>query len=141
MGTRRRGRELALQCLYQIQYFPADLATRSEVIARFFSDPEHTGTEPEIREHAEALVRGVCADEVALEAGLSRHLKDWSWDRLAKIDRAILKMAYFEIKSGEVPREVAINEALELSRRYSSPESAGFINGVLDATARAGGSQ
>lgn len=85
------------------------------------------------------VTAGVRRREAALDAALSRHLVNWTLDRLARVDLAILRVAAYEILyRDDVPDGVAVNEAVELSHRFSTDEAGGFINGVLGNLARAG---
>jgi N utilization substance protein B len=86
--------------------------------------------------YARDVVSGVTAERDELDAELERRLTDWRLDRLGAVERAILRMAMWELRGSEVPTEVAIDEAVQLSKRYASPEAAKLVNGVLGAWAR-----
>lgn len=88
--------------------------------------------------YIEETTRGVLEHAQALDARLSGHLVNWTVDRLSRVDLAILRLAAYELFYREdVPDAVAINEAVELSRRFSTEEAGGFINGVLGSVLRA----
>ncbi|MEX0908972.1 MAG: transcription antitermination factor NusB, partial [Gemmatimonadaceae bacterium] len=86
------------------------------------------------------LVRTVIADGAELDASLSEVTDNWRLERLGAIERSVLRLAAAELEIGETPTRVVIQEAVRLAERYGSPESAKFVNGVLDAYARRAGS-
>ena len=126
---RSQARELALQCLYQL-----DLrGHEAEVSARALMD----AAKPEVRDQAIALVAGVRSRQEELVLLLSPLVEHWSWERVAAVDRAILKIGAYELLHvAEVPPKVALDEAIELAKRYSTRESGAFVNGVLDKVYR-----
>jgi N utilization substance protein B len=129
---RRRAREAALQMLYQ---WEVGRASAYEAIATYW--PAHNADEPladELRDFANELVRGTISRVKELDAILSAHAQNWRVERMAVIDRLVLRLAVFEfLAERETPSRVIINEALELARAYSGEEAVGFVNGVLDA--------
>jgi N utilization substance protein B len=130
-STRRKGRELALQVLYQLEMSGGDL----EQALRAFADSFERS--PKAREFGTALARGVLArreDIDGLIAGASEH---WRLERLSRIDANVIRIAVFEMTSDPpLPMEIAINEAIEVVKRYGTAESAAFVNGVLDELAK-----
>ena len=87
-----------------------------------------------MRNFASALVFGTVRDLAALDRLIDAHSQHWRVDRLAVVDRLILRMATWELMhEPDVPHAVVLNEAVELARRFSADESVGFVNGVLDA--------
>jgi N utilization substance protein B len=93
---------------------------------------------PRAREFAEHLVRGTVGDLAAIDPLLSGAAAHWRLDRMALVDRLILRLAVFELlHEPETPPVVVINEAIELARTFSGDESVGFINGVLDGVRKA----
>jgi len=127
MRRRTRARELALQFLYSQDVRDEDL--RAE-LGTFLKD---AGAGAAIRAYAEALVEGVSAHRDELDKTIRDLAANWSLERIARIDRNILRLAAFEILYGDdVPPKVAINEAIELGKRYSTAQSGAFINGILD---------
>ncbi len=133
MGTRRKSRELALQMLFQ-----ADMgAQRPEEVQRTFWSERAEQVDSGARGFAEDLFR--VATERASEINLliERHAEHWRMDRMAAVDRNILRAGVAEFLGyPQTPRPVVINEALEIARKFSSPESVQFINGVLDSVAK-----
>ncbi len=91
----------------------------------------------EVPQFANQLVRGVIARLADIDLTISRHTEHWRISRMAVVDRNILRIAAYEfLYETETPRPVVINEALEIARRFSTPEATQFINGVLDAIKR-----
>ncbi len=131
-GVRRRGREFALQLLYQLDYEPgqADLAG---ILDAFW---EENKTPPAVKTFAEELVRGTLANLPHIDQTISQMAINWRIERMAVIDRSILRFAAYEILyRDDIPPKVSINEALEIAKKYSTPGSIGFINGILDKIA------
>jgi N utilization substance protein B len=134
LTRRTRGREVALQVLYQIEQNPGvDRAQLDRFLVRRLSDDR-------LITFTRALIDGVLANQPALDAMISELAENWRIDRMAAIDRNILRLGAFELlHCADVPRSVAINEALELAKRYSTAQSSRFVNGILDRV-QAGGS-
>jgi len=128
MTRRSRGREVALQVLYQIEQnceAPPD-EVRSFIKRRLLDDPK-------LCEFTEVLISGVKAHQAQIDSIISSVAENWRLDRMAAIDRNILRLGAFEMLfCPEVPAKVAINEALELAKRYSTAQSSRFVNGILD---------
>ena len=129
-ARRTKARERALQALYQI-----DVAAEGidDALARFWKSFEPV--EREVRELAEAIVRGVAQHRRAIDDTIERISTNWRLDRMAKVDRNVLRLAVYELLETDVPVKVAINEAIELGKKYGSESSGAFINGVLDKIA------
>lgn len=88
----------------------------------------------ELREFANGLVRGTIANVAEIDALLTSHAHNWRLERMAVIDRLVLRLAAFELRSEHgTPAKVIINEAIELARTFSGEEAVPFVNGVLDA--------
>jgi transcription antitermination protein NusB len=140
---RRRGRECALQILYQMDV-SRDLETDAgrarvdEAIAAFWASFETV--EDDERAFAERLVRGVVADLGALDEAVARVSQNWRVSRMGKVDRSLIRLAAYEIlRCPDIPRVASINEAVEIAKRFSGKESAAFVNGVLDQLVKAEG--
>lgn len=132
MGTRRKSRELALQMLFQ-----ADMGrqTPDEVRHTFWS--EHNSAQEDVRDFAEDLFRVASERGAEIDGLIERHAEHWRMDRMAAVDRNVMRSAVAELMAfPSTPRAVVINEALEIARKFSSPESVQFINGVLDSIGR-----
>ncbi|MDT8436412.1 MAG: transcription antitermination factor NusB [Gemmatimonadota bacterium] len=133
VNPRSRARSWTLQVLYAWDVAGSDAPldaygdtalARRRVSARYL---------PYVR----TLLEGLARDLPAIDARIQRHLSNWRLDRLTAIDRGILRIGTLELAAGgEVPRNVAIHEAIRLAERYGTAESPRFVNGVLDAVAR-----
>jgi N utilization substance protein B len=131
-GKRRKGRELAMQMLFQ-----ADMGRQNpdEVRKTFWQARDEV--EPDTRGFAEDLFRVATAREEEIDALIEKHSANWKLARMSSVDRNVLRTAVAEMVGFRgTPAPIVINEALEIARRYSSPESINFLNGVLDAIAR-----
>ena len=130
VGPRHRAREAALQILY---LWEVGRATPDQAITSFFA--EHQPDAPEnVRAFAAALVHGTAGEVAALDQLIGQHSVNWRLDRLAVIDRMILRLALWELRhEPDIPAAVVIDEAIELARTFSTDESVRFVNGVLDA--------
>lgn len=130
--TRRRAREAALQILYQWEIGQSDVTS---VVETFFTLQWPDGTPPDdLRQQASELARGTVEHLTAIDALIAETTERWRPERMAVIDRLIMRLAIGELMRGaETPAPVVINEALELARTFSTEESVKFINGMLDA--------
>jgi N utilization substance protein B len=127
VGVRRRGRELALQMLYQREI------AGSDVEGMFSSFEELQQAPPATREFAISLVRGVIARLSELDSHLVDQADHWRLERMAAVDRNILRLALYELMfEADTPPAVVIDEAVEIAKRFGSERSSQFINGVLD---------
>jgi len=132
MGTRRKSRELALQMLFQ-----SDMAGQNtdEVRQTFWSERKNVG--PDVRGFADDLFRVAHDRAGEIDTLIERHAEHWRMERMATVDRNILRGGVAEFLAyPATPKAIIINEALEIARKFSSPDSVGFINGVLDGVAR-----
>jgi len=128
MGIHREGREVALNHLYQL-----DLGIESIDSVLDLVEKERRKSN-RVKAFAKHIIEGVWANMEAVDELLSRHLDRWKLSRLNKTDRAILRMAVFEMKfDPDVPPKLALNEALDIGKKYGTVESGRFLNGVLDA--------
>jgi len=126
---RRRARDLALQILFQ-----CDVGRVPVGEALTAARTRETGADWEF---IEALCRGAVAHQRELDDLIVPLLQGWSLERLASVDRAILRMALFELQSMDTPAAAVIDEAVELAKRYGTEDSGRFVNGVLGAAVRA----
>jgi N utilization substance protein B len=129
--ARHRAREAALQMLYQWEVGrtpPADV-----MMSYWPTREDAAGMSDAHREFANALVRGTIGRVEEIDRVLAAHAQNWRVERMAVLDRLVLRLATFELLAEpETPAKVVINEALELARSYSGEEAVGFVNGVLD---------
>jgi|SRR5579864_1125615 len=127
MTRRTRAREIALQVLYQLEQNPGYSAGD---VDQFI---ERRLREPRLRGFAGELIAGVRAHQPQIDELIAGVAENWRLDRMAAIDRNILRLGAFEMLfCPDVPMKVAINEALELAKRYSTAQSSRFVNGILD---------
>jgi len=124
---RRETREKAMKLLYQVQIQKDDI---DEQIDRFIQ--EHNVSEESDREYMLDVVKGVIEHEPELDNLISKHLKGWTIRRIPKVDLAIIRLSCYEMKyRDDIPANVSINEAVELTKKYSGEDSKTFVNGVL----------
>ncbi len=130
MGTRRKARECALQML-----FAADVAkTQGGVLTRnFWSELGEPTLDEPTREFADRLAVGALSEVDRIDARIRTRAEHWRIERMAIVDRNVLRLAVYEFLFEETPHTVIINEALEITRRFSTFEATQFINGILDA--------
>ena len=126
MARRSRAREVALQVLFQDDVNPAASieTTKAFVHARLNSE--------ELEAFTLTLILGVRRNRDELDGLLAQTADNWSIDRMAATDRNVLRLGVFEMLYTETPGRVAINEAVELAKRFGSGQSAQFVNGILD---------
>ncbi len=131
-GTRRKSRELTLQMLFQLDMGKQDL---DQVRSTFWS--ERKDLDEKVRGFSDDLFRIACERREEIDQIIERNAEHWRMDRMAAVDRNLLRAGVAEFLGfPQTPRPVVINESLEIARRYSTPESVQFINGVLDSVAR-----
>ncbi len=127
MGARRKGRELALQMLYQWD------VSREPVESVIESSSELQTAGDAAREFASRLVERTVERVEEIDKILIATSENWRLGRMSTVDRNVLRLAVYELLEKAEPPGVVINEALEVVKRFSTPESAAFVNGVLDA--------
>ncbi len=129
---RRAARESAFKLLYQMEFQRGEEETQIEGFLQDYA------VDPKERDYFLEVVRGVASSRAELDAAFSVHLKGWTANRLPRVDLTILRIAAFEItRRKDVPFSVAVNEAVELARKYAAEESRGYINAVLGKLAPA----
>ncbi|MCA9512031.1 MAG: transcription antitermination factor NusB [Myxococcota bacterium] len=136
-SARHRSREVAVQVLFALDVHvakgPAPPAAQEvfDDVAAHFEMPEAA------RAFAKELVTGVAQHRDALDALVREAARNWRLERMAVVDRNVLRLAAFELAFSDTPVEVVIDEAVQLAKRYGDDPSPGFVNGVLDGVARA----
>lgn len=126
MGFRRKAREMALQLLFQIDFTGDHIA----IPPSFWTENESL---PQVKAFTEILVQGVLKHLSEIDPIIEKYTQHWSRDRMAAIDRNILRFAIFELLYlKEIPPKVTINEAIEIAKKYGSEDSGAFVNGILD---------
>jgi transcription antitermination protein NusB len=137
MPARHRSRQRALQILYQADIRQQAVeAAIEDFYETLYTDEAAEGQEPEqpiSDEFMETLVKGTEQNRAMLDVLISAKSEHWRVERMPIVDRNILRMAVFEMREVKTPAPVVIDEAVELARQFSSDESVGFVNGVLDA--------
>ncbi|HPQ70965.1 MAG TPA: transcription antitermination factor NusB [bacterium] len=131
MGNRHKAREFTLQILFQHDFTGAPIR---EIQSLFWHDISTPG---EVRDFSDRLVKGVIDHFAEIDQLLSRYSENWTLERMTGVDRNILRMAVYEILyCDEIPKNVTINEAVEIGKRFGSEDSGAFINGIIDKIAR-----
>jgi N utilization substance protein B len=134
MRVETRGRARALQALYAW-----DLRTGEDLARVATKVWDDLAVEPDERKFAGGIVRTFAASSADLDAGLTAVTDNWRLERLGAIERSVLRLGAAELKRGETPPRVVIQEAVRLAERFGTAASAKFVNGVLDAYARRAG--
>jgi N utilization substance protein B len=131
MGTRRKSRELCLQMLFQLEM---GKQTPEHVRKTFWGERE---VDPETRGFADDLFQLAVERHQEIDDLIQRHAQHWRMERMAAVDRNVLRTGVAEFLGFRgTPRPVVINEAIEIARKFSGPESVQFINGVLDSVGK-----
>ena len=133
MGSRRKARECALQML-----FAADVAEMpaTDVVRSYWAELGESDLDTTARDFATRLALQTLSNLELLDERIRSRAEHWLISRMAVVDRNILRLAVYEFLYEPTPRTVAINEALEIARRFSTYEATQFINGILDAIKR-----
>ena len=128
MRKRSVARECALKVLYQIEM--TGRTPENAVASLWESEPENP---QDVRDFAAQLVVGIYANLADIDLKLGEYATNWQLNRMAVIDRNVLRLGLYELKySSDVPPKVAINEAVELAKKYGDHDSSKFVNGILD---------
>jgi N utilization substance protein B len=131
MGNRHKAREFTLQLLFALDFNHQGI---DETVAMFWVD---LSVPSEVRKFSDELVKGVQERIVEIDEILSNYSENWTIDRMTGVDRNILRMAIFELLyRPEIPKNVTINEAVEIGKKFGSEDSGAFVNGILDRIAR-----
>lgn len=134
MGTRRKAREATLQFLFQDDFKGQGDIDDTAFAERFEQFCALYQINRKARPYALELLQGVRGSMEEIDKAISGHATNWRLERIAGMDRNLLRIGIFELlHSTDVPAQVAINEAVEIAKRFGSEESPAFINGVLDA--------
>ena len=133
-GPRRQAREAALQVLFALdESETSDTTTIGHAIQTYWSHLEgHVAG----RAYCDELVRGAMAKRDAIDQAIRDANPTWRLERMARVDRNVLRLATYEFVDGGIPANVAIDEAVELAKRFGGEESPAFVNGTLDKIAR-----
>lgn len=115
-----------MQMLFQSEMSPQDL---KKLETKFWKSAKAADT---TREFANALFEGAAEEVAFADEQITKHAVDWKLERIAAIDRAILRLGIYELRSGETPARVVINESVELAKKFSSEDASAFVNAILD---------
>jgi transcription antitermination protein NusB len=126
VGLRAKAREYAMQMLFQSEMSPQD---PKKLETKFWKSAKASDT---TREFANALFEGAAKETAVADEQITKHAVDWKLERIAAIDRAILRLGIYELRRGETPARVVINESVELAKKFSSEEASAFVNAILD---------
>jgi N utilization substance protein B len=130
MRKRSQSREFALQILYQIDI---TRDTIDQVWDGFWFSCDEKEIEDTVKNFTRDLVKGVGDNLAAIDLKISGYAKNWELERMAVVDRNILRLAAYEILfRTDIPAKVSINEAVELAKKYSDVQAGKFVNGILD---------
>jgi transcription antitermination protein NusB len=134
MGVRRKSREAVLQFLFQDDFKGFEAGFDQNLEQRFVDFCSLYDVQKKARSYAMELLEGVYSKRTEVDTVISRHASNWRLERIDVADRNILRIAVYEmIHCEDVPPEVAINEAVEIAKRFCARESPSFVNGVLNA--------
>ncbi len=140
MGARRKAREYAFQILFQLDFDSDNVADKLEQFWQTHNCRNRRGlVPPQVKLFAESLVCGTMKQLDQIDERIGQQSHNWCLERIAKVDKNIMRVAIYEILyCDDIPPKVSINEALDIAKKYSTTESAGFINGILDKIAHQG---
>lgn len=132
LTARRQARELALQVLFQTEFAP-------QINYQTFLEVFEQSLDPEVISYADLLATGVQANKAAIDAKIQSSSAHWKVERMATIDRNILRIAVYEMRFASEPikENIAINEAVEIAKKYGTSDSGSFVNGLLDQVGKA----
>jgi N utilization substance protein B len=142
MTTRRKGRESALQILYQLEILSQDKTGGLAALSRSYASDAiedfflHFEAPKEVLDHATSLVHGILLNALQIDELISKHSEKWRLERMAIVDRNVLRVACYELLfAPDLNAGIIIDEAVEIAKRYGSDKSASFVNGILDSIA------
>jgi N utilization substance protein B len=127
VSLRSKGREFAMQMLFQWDMSEQDPRKLEVKFWRNAKAAENT------KAFANRLFEGAAKEAAALDETITKHAENWKIERLSAIDRAILRLGIYELRSTDTPPKVVMNEAVDLAKKFSSEDAGSFVNGILDA--------
>jgi N utilization substance protein B len=128
MGVRRKSRELVLQALFQSEFLDKPALAQLELLVENFQ------VNRKALPYAKEILTGISSEIAQIDKTINKHAENWRLERMSAVDRNILRIAANELLfRDDVPPTVSINEAIEITKKFSTSESAAFINGILDA--------
>ncbi|HCX73348.1 MAG TPA: transcription antitermination factor NusB [Candidatus Cloacimonas sp.] len=143
MGLRRKGREIALQTLYSLEYLETDsylkelgwLEKYKEKMAEICED-NHIETDSKICEFAASIIEGIIPNLDVIDENIGSHSTNWSIDKIANLDKCLLRIATYEMLFTQTPPPIVMDEAIEIAKKFCAESSSKFINGILNAIAK-----
>ncbi len=139
MASRRKARILAFQALYA--WDASGVAVRELLDFSWLDEEKRASLEEELKVFARLLIAGTVENVAEIDHAIQAHLQNWSFERLKRVDLAILRMsAYSLLFQRDIPPQITIDEAIEIAKEYGSEDSYRFINGVLDGIWKSAGS-
>lgn len=129
--TRRNAREIVMQLLYETNFHGEEERERILYDRIREIDEEEKKHNKAVLEFMKALYFGTLEHLEEIDALIEKHVANWSFSRIAKVDLSLLRLATYELNYTDVPRKVAVNEAVEIAKVYSTDKSPKFINGIL----------
>lgn len=129
--TRRNAREIVMQLLYETNFHGEEERERILYDRIREIDEEEKKHNKAVLEFMKALYFGTLEHLEEIDALIEKHVANWSFSRIAKVDLSLLRLAIYELNYTDVPRKVAVNEAVEIAKVYSTDKSPKFINGIL----------
>lgn len=131
LTARRQARELALQILFQTEFAP-------QISSKTFLEVFEESLDSEVTSYADLLIKGVQDNKAAIDSKIQASSAHWKVERMATIDRNILRVAVYEMKFASEPikENIAINEAVEIAKKFGTTDSGSFVNGLLDQVSK-----
>ena len=138
MGIRRKGREIAVQTIYSLEFVSNGFQTEDKEFMNKLSEiAADKGIEKDnkIFEFAQDLLKNIFSNLNVIDEKIKEHSTNWTFERIAKLDLSIMRVAVYEMSLSKIAPAIAMNEAIEIAKKYCSRSSSKFINGVLNAVA------
>lgn len=133
MGMRRKSREIVIQTLYAMEYNEdQENSSYQDCLRDIFKDKGFE-TDGKIYDFADSLIAMVFENLISIDDMINKHSTNWELERLAKLDKGILRLAVSELMYTDTAAAIIMNEAIEISKKFSSENSGSFINGVLNS--------
>ncbi len=139
MGIRRKGREIAVQTIYSLEFVNQGFQIEAkELKNKLIEMAADKGIEEDnkIFEFAHDLLNNIFSNLDIIDEKIKKHSTNWTFERIAKLDLSIMRVAVYEMSLTEIAPAIAMNEAIEIAKKYCSGSSSKFINGVLNAIAK-----
>ena len=138
MGIRRKGREITVQTIYSLEFVTHEFQIKDKELKNKLLEiaaDKGIDEDSKIFEFAQELLNNIIPNLKIIDDKIKEHSTNWTFERIAKLDLAIMRIAVYEMMLTEVAPAIAMNEAIEIAKKYCSGSSSKFINGVLNAVA------